>query len=217
MRVSVCRFGQVCSVTWIFILSCFSVVVGNHVFHGNTRLCSSSSRISSTILIVAIVLESFFQFGSFLFFWSSAGFLFFGEQMDFRHRIGTFFCLTQQQAGERQHSSTLSFVKLPLTISETRWEFTLTQDPTSQLPFHDSNSWLLSLSGTPPLSMLLMPERHILVPFKHEPFATNCRQSVSFLCRGTPGDGAADTARPPKKKSLLRSPSRGQPKTFHLW
>ena len=66
-----------------------------------------------------------------------------------------------------------------------------------------------------------MPERHILVPFKHEPFATNCRQSVSFLCRGTPGDGAADTARSPPspspKKSLLRSPSYGQPKTFHLW
>ena len=131
-------------------------MVGNHVFHGNTRLCSSSSRISSAILIIAIVPESFFQFGSFLFFQSSAGFLFFCEQMDFRHPVGTFFCLTQQQAGERQHSSTLWFVKLPLTIPETRWDFTLLQDPTSQLPFHDSNSWLLSLSGTPTLSLLLI-------------------------------------------------------------
>ena len=60
-----------------------------------------------------------------------------------------------------------------------------------------SHGFSLSLSGTPPLSLRLMPERTILLPFEHEPFANHCRQSVSFLCRGTARDGAADTARSP--------------------
>ena len=65
----------------------------------------------------------------------------------------------------------------------------------------ETHGFSLSLSRTPPLSLLLMPERPILLPFDHEPFAIHCRQSVTLPFRGTAGDGAADTARSPKKKS----------------
>ena len=75
--------------------------------------------------------------------------------------------------------------------------FTASETHSPKFCFRTRNSWLLSLSGTPPLSLLLMPERTILLPFEHEPFAIHCRQSVTFPFRGTAGDGAADTARSP--------------------